>query len=49
VQQVSEKRGLRFHLTTAADFTVFANAMGNELKKVEFSESAELDRSSGDE
>ena len=33
VQQVSNKRALRFHLVTAADFTAFANAMSQELKK----------------
>lgn len=49
VQQVNEKRGLRFHLTTADDFIAFAKALGNELTKVEFSESADLDHSSDDE
>jgi hypothetical protein len=49
VQQVSEKQGLRFHLTTAADFAAFANAMGNELTNVEFSESADVDPSADGE
>jgi hypothetical protein len=49
VSQVSEKRGLRFHLTTAADFAAFAKAMGDDLTKVEFSESADLDHSSSGE
>jgi hypothetical protein len=50
VQQVSGKKALRFHLTTASDFTAFAKAMSSDLTNVEFSESADLDdHSSGDE
>ncbi len=49
VQQVSDKRALRFHLTTAADFAAFDQAMSHDLSKVEFSETADLDRHSGDE
>lgn len=49
VQQVSGKKALRFHLTTASDFTAFAKAMSSDLTNVEFSESADLNHSSGDE
>jgi len=49
VQQVSEKRGLRFHLTTAADFAAFAKAMRHDLTKVEFSENADLEHASDGE
>ena len=49
VQQVSDKLALRFHLTTAADFTAFAKAIGHDVTNVEFSGSADLDHSSGDE
>jgi hypothetical protein len=47
VQQVRNKRVLRFHLTTEADFAAFANAMRHELLKVEFSEPADFDQPAG--
>jgi hypothetical protein len=42
VQQVSNRRALRFHLTTAADFAAFASAIANDVAKMEFSENADL-------
>jgi hypothetical protein len=44
VLPVKNKQSLRFHLTTAADFAAFANAINQELTKVEFSEMADLDQ-----
>jgi hypothetical protein len=49
VKEVNGKRELRFHLTTAADFAAFANAMSHELPKMEFFESADLDPSADSE
>lgn len=43
VQEVNDKRGLRFHLTTAEDFSAFGKAMGTPI---EFSENADLDEPS---
>jgi hypothetical protein len=44
VQEVNEKRSLRFHLTSAADFASFSKAMEQYLPKVEFLDSADLDQ-----
>lgn len=49
VQQVREKRDIRFRLTTSADFAAFKDSMGATLKDVEFIESPYSDHSSGDE
>ena len=42
IRQVADNRGLRFHLTSAADFEAFGNAIKKELPNVEFTESADF-------
>jgi hypothetical protein len=44
VLEVSEKRSLRFHLTTAADFTAFGKAMEQDLQKVDFVDNTDSDQ-----
>jgi len=44
VQQVNNKRALRFHLISGADFAAFTSAMSQELTNVKFSEIDDLDQ-----
>ena len=44
VRDVCEKRSLRFHLTSAADFTAFGKAIAQHLPKVEFLDSVDADQ-----
>lgn len=46
VQQVNSNTALRFRLTTREDFTAFAKAISEDIKKVEFLGSAESDEPS---
>jgi hypothetical protein len=44
VQEVNEKRSLRFHLTSSADLAAFSKSMEQYLPKVEFLDNADSDQ-----
>jgi hypothetical protein len=48
VVPVAHGRGLRFHLTSASDFSAFSNAMTHKITEVEFSESGDFEEPPGE-